>query len=115
MGIVKFWDSKTCTQLSTFQAHGADVLCLSVGPVSTFSVDTRPLFELLAVRKGTLFTLPASTRKSYNLPRSSGRPRRHHHTGSKHLLAVCTPMTSVLWQSGPPFRPFRLLINLGSP
>jgi U3 small nucleolar RNA-associated protein 4 len=37
MGIVKFWDSKTCTQLSTFQAHGADVLCLSVSPVSHFT------------------------------------------------------------------------------
>ena len=33
-GIVKFWDSRTCTQLGTFQAHGADVLCLSIGPVS---------------------------------------------------------------------------------
>lgn len=34
VGIVKFWDSKTCTQLSTFQAHGADVLCLCTSPVS---------------------------------------------------------------------------------
>ena len=38
MGIVKFWDSKTCTQLNTFQAHGADVLCLSVSPVSQFAL-----------------------------------------------------------------------------
>ena len=37
MGIVKFWDPRTCTQLSSFQAHGADVLCLSVGPVSSFA------------------------------------------------------------------------------
>lgn len=37
MGIVKFWDSKTCTQLNSFQAHGADVLCLSVSPVSLFA------------------------------------------------------------------------------
>lgn len=36
MGIVKFWDAKTCTQLSTFQAHGADVLCLCISPVSPF-------------------------------------------------------------------------------
>ena len=34
MGIVKFWDSKTCTQLQSFQGHAADVLCLTVGPVS---------------------------------------------------------------------------------
>ena len=40
MGIVKFWDSRTCTQLSTFQAHGADVLCLSTGPVSHFVLRT---------------------------------------------------------------------------
>lgn len=34
MGIVKFWDSKTCTQLQSFQGHAADVLCLTIGPVS---------------------------------------------------------------------------------
>jgi len=33
LGMVKFWDSRTCTQLQTFEAHGADVLCLVVGPV----------------------------------------------------------------------------------
>lgn len=38
MGIVKFWDSKTCTQLSSFQAHGADVLCLSISPVSPLAL-----------------------------------------------------------------------------
>ena len=36
MGIVKFWDSKTCTQLSSFQAHSADVLCLCTSPVGLF-------------------------------------------------------------------------------
>ena len=34
LGTVKFWDSRTCTQLQSFQAHGADVLCLTVSPVS---------------------------------------------------------------------------------
>ena len=38
IGIVKFWDSKTCTQLSTFQAHGADVLCLCASPVSPLAL-----------------------------------------------------------------------------
>jgi U3 small nucleolar RNA-associated protein 4 len=38
MGIVKFWDSKTCTQLNSFQAHGADILCLSISPVSPFTL-----------------------------------------------------------------------------
>jgi U3 small nucleolar RNA-associated protein 4 len=31
--MVKFWDSRTCTQLQSFEAHGADVLCLMIGPV----------------------------------------------------------------------------------
>lgn len=33
LGMVKFWDSRTCTQLQSFSSHGADVLCLTVGPV----------------------------------------------------------------------------------
>jgi U3 small nucleolar RNA-associated protein 4 len=33
LGMVKFWDSRTCTQLQSFEAHGADVLCLVIGPV----------------------------------------------------------------------------------
>ncbi|KXN83554.1 U3 small nucleolar RNA-associated protein 4 [Leucoagaricus sp. SymC.cos] len=32
LGHVKFWDSRTCTQLHSFQAHGADVLALSINP-----------------------------------------------------------------------------------
>ncbi|THH28127.1 hypothetical protein EUX98_g6062, partial [Antrodiella citrinella] len=32
LGYVKFWDSKTCTQLHSFQAHGADVLCMVISP-----------------------------------------------------------------------------------
>ncbi|KAJ6519601.1 WD40-repeat-containing domain protein [Mycena sanguinolenta] len=35
LGMVKFWDSRTCTQLQTFQAHGADVLCLTIDPTGT--------------------------------------------------------------------------------
>lgn len=33
LGMVKFWDSRTCTQLQTFKAHGADVLCMAIDPV----------------------------------------------------------------------------------
>ncbi|KAF9036469.1 WD40 repeat-like protein [Hymenopellis radicata] len=32
LGMVKFWDSKTCTQMQSFQGHGADVLCLTISP-----------------------------------------------------------------------------------
>ncbi|KAJ7139903.1 WD40-repeat-containing domain protein [Mycena epipterygia] len=35
LGMVKFWDSRTCTQLQSFQAHGADVLSLTVDPTGT--------------------------------------------------------------------------------
>jgi U3 small nucleolar RNA-associated protein 4 len=38
LGAVKFWDSNTCTQLQSFQAHGADVLCLTIGPVRVFFI-----------------------------------------------------------------------------
>ena len=38
MGIVKFWDSRTCTQLQSFHGHAADVLCLTIGPVSDYIV-----------------------------------------------------------------------------
>ncbi|TFK76861.1 WD40 repeat-like protein [Pluteus cervinus] len=45
LGIVKFWDARTCTQLQSFQSHGADVLCMAVGPdgksVYTAGVDQR--------------------------------------------------------------------------
>lgn len=34
MGTVKFWDAQTCTQTQSFTAHGADVLCLAISPVS---------------------------------------------------------------------------------
>ncbi|KAL4068329.1 WD40-repeat-containing domain protein [Scleroderma yunnanense] len=45
LGIVKFWDSMTCTQLQSFTAHGADILCLAIGPegstVFTSGVDQK--------------------------------------------------------------------------
>ncbi|KAF8640615.1 hypothetical protein AX17_000276 [Amanita inopinata Kibby_2008] len=45
LGVVKFWDSRTCTQLHTFKAHGADVLCMAIDPegkaVYTSGVDQK--------------------------------------------------------------------------
>ncbi|TFY78951.1 hypothetical protein EWM64_g5058 [Hericium alpestre] len=35
LGLVKFWDARTCTQLHSFQGHNADVLCLTIGPEGT--------------------------------------------------------------------------------
>lgn len=56
LGMVKFWDSVTCTQLQTFTAHGADVLALAIGPqgdsLYTAGVDQN-ITEFLAVNVGT--------------------------------------------------------------
>lgn len=52
MGMVKFWDANTSTQLQSFTAHGADILCLEIGPtgnaVYTSGVDQR-VVEFLSV------------------------------------------------------------------
>ncbi|KIJ37349.1 hypothetical protein M422DRAFT_260007, partial [Sphaerobolus stellatus SS14] len=58
MGNVKFWDSKTSTQLQTFEAHGADVLCLTLGPegktVYTSGVDQKLCqFSLINVKSSS--------------------------------------------------------------
>ena len=56
LGMVKFWDSVTCTQLQTFTAHGADVLTLAIGPqgdsLYTAGVDQN-ITEFLAVNIAT--------------------------------------------------------------
>lgn len=36
LGTVKFWDGQMCTQLHSFSAHGADVLCVAIGPVRSY-------------------------------------------------------------------------------
>ena len=47
LGMVKFWDARTCTQLQSFQAHNADVLCLTIGPVSNISVLLSPALLII--------------------------------------------------------------------
>lgn len=44
-GTVKFWDARTSTQLHSFTAHGADVLCLAIGPVCQTSEANRCIFK----------------------------------------------------------------------
>ncbi|KAF9459481.1 WD40-repeat-containing domain protein [Collybia nuda] len=45
LGMVKFWESRTCTLLQSFQGHSADVLCLTISPegksVMTSGVDQK--------------------------------------------------------------------------
>jgi hypothetical protein len=62
--MVKFWDSRTCTQLQSFEAHGADVLCLVVGPVSGTSILRDRL--LIACRRGLQCTRLELTKKYRN-------------------------------------------------
>ncbi|KAL5535151.1 UTP4 [Sanghuangporus sanghuang] len=50
LGIVKFWDSRTCTQLHSFPAHGADVLCMAISP------DGQSVFTSGVDQKVCLFT-----------------------------------------------------------
>ena len=62
--MVKFWDSRTCTQLQSFEAHSADVLCLVVGPVSSATI-LRDRW-LITYRKELQCTRPESTKKYRN-------------------------------------------------
>src|SRR5712691_5750936 len=91
LGMVKFWDSRTCTQLQSFEAHGADILCLVVGPVrhactSYFFVanemqDGTSVFTSGVDQKVTQFTLvePSSSKGSSLLQ----SPTRWVRTASK--------------------------------
>lgn len=58
LGHVKFWDSRTCTQLHSFPAHGADVLALTINPegkaVYTSGVDQKTVqFSLVKTNSST--------------------------------------------------------------
>ncbi|TFK90207.1 WD40 repeat-like protein [Polyporus arcularius HHB13444] len=95
MGIVKFWDSRTCTQLQTFQGHAADVLCLTIGPdgtvVYTSGVD----------QKVTQFSYVKTSRNSTNpsplVSRAPGRwvqsCSRRLHSHDVRALAIWPPHT----------------------
>ena len=68
LGMVKFWDSVTCTQLQTFTAHEADVLALAIGPqgdsLYTAGVDQKTT-EFLAVNVGTNVSGPRTGNKRW--------------------------------------------------
>ncbi|EIN13583.1 WD40 repeat-like protein [Punctularia strigosozonata HHB-11173 SS5] len=93
MGMVKFWDSRTCTQLQSFPAHGADVLCMAISPegstVYTSGVDQK-IAQFSLVRT-------ASTGSSF-----LHQPQKWVHTVSRRLhshdvraLAIWPPYTLV--------------------
>ncbi|KAI1797668.1 WD40 repeat-like protein [Ganoderma leucocontextum] len=98
MGIVKFWDSNTCTQLQSFQGHAADVLCLTVSPDGTV------IYTSGVDQKVTQFsyvkTSHSSTNPSPLFSRATGRwvqsCSRRLHSHDVRALAIWPPHTPLL-------------------
>ncbi|KAI0786033.1 WD40 repeat-like protein [Abortiporus biennis] len=92
LGMVKFWDSRTCTQLQSFQAHGADVLCLTISPegtaVYTSGVDQK-VIQFTHIKTST------TTTQSSLLSRSPARwvqsSSRRLHSHDVRALAIWPP------------------------
>ncbi|OSD05994.1 WD40 repeat-like protein [Trametes coccinea BRFM310] len=95
MGNVKFWDSKTCTQLQSFQGHAADVLCLTISP------DGTAVYTSGVDQKVTQFSYVKTSRSDHNpsplVSRSSGRwvqtSSRRLHSHDVRALAIWPPHT----------------------
>jgi U3 small nucleolar RNA-associated protein 4 len=81
MGMVKFWDPNTSTQLQSFTAHGADVLCLAISAsnnaVYTSGVDQK-VAEFISVEVSTGKPSALSTGKQKRWIQSCAR-RLHSH------------------------------------
>ncbi|KAG0702695.1 WD40 repeat-like protein [Suillus ampliporus] len=96
LGTVKFWDSLTCTQSCSFPAHGADVLCLAIGPegTSVFSsgVDQKIVqFSYVPTASETPSSASSSAQARWI---QSGSRRVHSH--DVRCLAVWPPYTPIL-------------------
>ncbi|KAH9853178.1 WD40 repeat-like protein [Lenzites betulinus] len=95
MGNVKFWDSKTCTQLQSFQGHAADILCLTIGP------DGTAVYTSGVDQKVTQFSYVKTARSETNpsplVPRTAGRwaqtSSRRLHSHDVRALAIWPPYT----------------------
>ncbi|KAI0359174.1 WD40 repeat-like protein [Trametes cingulata] len=95
MGNVKFWDSKTCTQLHSFQGHAADVLCLTIGP------DGSAVYTSGVDQKVTQFSYVKTSRSEANpsplISRGGGRwiqsCSRRLHSHDVRALAIWPPYT----------------------
>ncbi|KAI0757231.1 WD40 repeat-like protein [Daedaleopsis nitida] len=93
MGNVKFWDSRTCTQLQSFKGHAADVLCLTIGPdgsaVYTSGVDQK------VAQFSYVKTSRTSTNPSPLVSRAPGRwvqsCSRRLHSHDVRALAIWPP------------------------
>lgn len=95
LGTVKFWDSMTCTQTCSYLAHGADVLCLAIGPEGT------SVFSSGVDQKIVLFSyVPTAPENSSSVLSSS--PARWIQSGSRRVhshdvrcLAVWPPHSPI--------------------
>ncbi|KAH9921964.1 WD40 repeat-like protein [Epithele typhae] len=95
MGHVKFWDQRTCTQLQSFPAHAADVLCLTIGAdgtsVYTSGVDQKVTqFAYVKTSRTTNDPSPLAPRGMARWVQTSSR-RLHSH--DVRALAIWPPHT----------------------
>ncbi|KAH9947650.1 WD40 repeat-like protein [Amylocystis lapponica] len=95
MGLVKFWDPHTCTQLESFQGHAADVLCMTISPegtaVYTSGVDQK-VTQFAHVQTTRASDGPLSARASARWVQTSSR-RLHSH--DVRALAIWPPHTAL--------------------
>ncbi|KAJ7630718.1 WD40-repeat-containing domain protein [Roridomyces roridus] len=90
LGMVKFWDSRTCTQLQSFQGHGADVLCLTVDPTGT------AVYTSGVDQKITQFCLvKTSSGDKPNARRWIQASSRRMHSHDVRALAMWPPYTNL--------------------
>jgi U3 small nucleolar RNA-associated protein 4 len=112
LGVVKFWDSRTGTQLQSFQGHAADVLCMTIGPVrisayvTSENILTWPFQDGTAVytsgvdQKVTQFSLvKPSTGPNTSLLRTGNRwiqaASRRLHSHDVRALAIWPPYAPI--------------------
>ncbi|KIL71045.1 hypothetical protein M378DRAFT_66031 [Amanita muscaria Koide BX008] len=96
LGMVKFWDSWTCTQLATFKAHGADVLCIAIDPegkaIYTSGVDQKvaqfALAKATSTDKGSFGFQGTSSR----WVQTSSRRLHSHDVRALAIWPVYTPL-----------------------
>jgi hypothetical protein len=109
--MVKFWDSRTCTQLQSFQGHGADVLCLTISPVRFYFHLFCYVITPFSARKDQQCIHRGSTRKSPNSHTSKRQLLEARlffillAGGCNHVPVECIRMMSAHWLSGHPTLP----------
>ncbi|KAG9096533.1 U3 small nucleolar RNA-associated protein, partial [Ceratobasidium sp. 392] len=103
LGAVKFWDAATATQIHSFPAHDADVLCMAVSPSGT------TLYTAGVDQRTTEFVcLPDPSSPSGKWVQTTSR-RIHSH--DVRALAMCPPYSPTCPNQNETYAP--LLISAG--